>query len=161
MKRILILFLSLFITFTLFNCSKDNSPSGPTYIASEVWSFIYNNDSSLKYFNNFKKNTGGSVVIAGTWILKKDTSKVICPFFDSPVSFINDSTLHFIGNGNAYCNGFPPGQQNSTFNLSVEGIFKNGIATGNWSITFSSPYWPPSALGTFSASRTNGSGITP
>ncbi len=148
------------MTILFFNCSKDNSPSGPTYIASEIWSFVYNNDTNLKYSNNFKKKQDGTVVIAGSWIFKFDTSKVVCPFFDAPVTFVNDTTIQFNGNGNAYCGGFPPGQQNSTFNLSVEGIHKNGGGIGTWTITFTNPLWTSPVNGSYSAVRTNGSGIT-
>lgn len=161
MKKIIFIFLLLIFTISFFNCSKDNSPSGPSFIASEIWSFVFNNDTNLKSFNNFKKKNDGSVVFGGNWFFKYDTAKVVCPFYEAPVTFVNDTTIQFLGNGNAYCSIFPPGQQYSTFNLTVTGIHKNGLGTGNWTITFTNPIWTSPVYGIYTATRTYGSGITP
>ncbi|MCX7833199.1 MAG: hypothetical protein N2490_03200 [Ignavibacteria bacterium] len=146
----------------IFSCGKNDNPTNPTYINTEIWNFIYNNDTNLKQFNIFKRKTDSSVVIAGTWKFWFDTSKVICPFFDASVLFLNDSIIRFFGNGNAFCAKFLEiQQQNSTFNLVVDGIFNNGFGSGKWQITFTNPFWPSSDSGIYSASRTNGSGIFP
>lgn len=149
-------------TTLLFNCGKNVNPVNPTYIDSETWNFIYNNDTTLKQFNIFKRKIDSSVVIAGTWKFKFDTSKVICPFFDALVAFNNDSLIQFTGNGNAFCAKFiEQGQQNSTFFLTVNGIFKNNYGEGNWKIVFTNPFWPSSDSGSYIALKISGSGIFP
>lgn len=162
MRKIILISFIVSVIVLLFNCKRDINPVNPTYIDSETWNFIYNNDTTLKQYNIFKRKIDSSVVIAGTWKFKFDTSKVICPFFDALVAFNNDSLIQFTGNGNAFCAKFiEQGQQNSTFFLKVDGIFKNNYGNGNWKITFTNPFWLSSDSGSYTALKINGSGIFP
>lgn len=51
--------------------------------------------------------------------------------------------------------------ESSPFTLTMEGIFKNGNASGNWEISFSADEWNEWAPeGVFTGQRETGSGIT-
>jgi hypothetical protein len=155
------LLFSCLILLAYMGCAEDSSnPSAATIIATEVWEFIMDDDSSNYGETTFEKKSNGSIVARANWHFLYGDVPVECPFENGTVT-LADTLMSILANGTATNSYAPPGFQNSTFTLNADGQVANGHSSGLWNIAFSTLGWPASVQGSFLATRKSGSGITP
>ena len=160
MKHPIRLCILISIILILMSCSEDkNNPASPTVVATEVWGFIMNDDSTNHGETTFIKKSNGIITQNALWYFGYQNAIVECPFENGTVT-IADSIMSIVAQGTANNPVAPPGFQNSSFGINVGGIIRNGRSHGSWSISFSTFGWPALLQGTFTAIRKSGSGIT-
>jgi hypothetical protein len=160
MKPNFLFSLLIIVALVILACEKDSSnPVEPTTLATEVWGFIMNDDSTSYGETTFEKKSNGSITGAADWHFMFANAAVECPF-ESGTVIVADTVISVSATGTATNSAAPIGFQSSPFVVSVTGVAHNGLSYGSWSITFSTFGWPALVQGTFAAARTSGSGIT-
>ncbi len=151
----------LALAISVMGCQKDaGNPAGPSVIATEEWQFIMDNDTaSLAQMTYQKKSDGSVVAVSATWRSANDGNALYGQCEEGIVT-ISDTIISIASQGTAILSGAPEGYRNSPFTLTIDGSARNGLAAGNWTVNFSAIGWPPSKSGTFTATRSSGSGIT-
>jgi hypothetical protein len=150
--------LSILLIFIA--CQKDkNNPAAPTIVATEVWGYIIDNDSTNHGDATFEKKSDGNITESANWFFGFQNTIVECPFEGGKVT-VADTVLSISAQGTATNPAAPTGYQNSAFTINISGSAHNGQSSGVWSIAFSTLGWPSTLQGTFSATRKSGSGIT-
>ncbi|MDD4637846.1 MAG: leucine-rich repeat domain-containing protein [Bacteroidales bacterium] len=114
-----------------------------------------NNDSANYGQQSFEKRSDGTITSSGTWHFEG----VDCPYQDAIVT-ITGTSFSFTATGTAVNPNAPEGYQTSPFTLQVQGEASNGTHTSTWSISFTTPNWPPTLQGVSLATRKTGRGIT-
>jgi hypothetical protein len=162
MKQYLFIALLAGIVTLLIGCKEDSNPASGgtrTKTSTEAWSAIMDNDSSNHGTHTFDKYSDGSVATTGTWYYAYNGIEVECPFSEGTV-MVNDSVVTFTAHGTATNPAAPSGYQTSAFTFATTGVARNGTAYGSYTISFTTVGWPTNLQGTFTSSRTSGSGIT-
>jgi hypothetical protein len=161
MKRLSWVVLPLVVAAlgALVGCGDDDNGDGPGPLATETWqSTASGARGSGSGTWTLEEHSNGSTTVEGQW-LWNDTPlgvEVTCPFTTGLVMIAQD-TLMFTASGAATATGVP----NSPFTLNVIGITSNGsVNNGGFIITFSGVGWPDTVLGSWTGTRTGGSGIT-
>jgi len=161
MKRYLLVctIIALTLVFSLFvighgasgSASNDDRPT----ITTERWKSTADRGSDKGVWA-FSKKADGPVSVTGEWTYQ---SSVTCPFNAGSVMISGPSFLFTI-TGTATNSSAPAGYQDSPFTLEVKGELKDGKGYGTYTITFSATGWPPGISGKWTATRTEGKGIT-
>jgi len=102
------------------------------------------------------KNSDGTVTVAGKWTYQ---NSIKCPFTGGSV-ILSGPSLLFTVKGTATNPSAPSGYQDSAFTLEVKGELKDGKGKGTNTISFSDPAWPSGFSGEWTATRTEGKGVT-
>jgi len=151
--------IALGLGLLILGCTTvDNEP---TIVATEVWEFIMDNDSSNHGEATFEKKSDGSITTTAIWIFISDGYPVECPVEEGTL-IVNGDSIQVSGQGVATNPNptIPAGYNTSPFTINVKGTAHDGQAQGEWSIAFTTFGWPPTKQGTFTARRQSGSGIT-
>jgi hypothetical protein len=104
----------------------------------------------------FTKKSDGTVIVTGEWTY---LNSITCPFTGGSVT-ISGPSLLFTVKGTATNSSAPSGYQDSAFALEVKGELRDGKGRGTYAITFSAPEWPSGFSGGWTATRTEGEGVT-
>lgn len=160
MKKIIIVISFSLILINFSACDKDSSsPTGPNVVATEIWEFIMDNDSSHYGEANFKKMADENISIDGTWYFPYGDTIVTCTFQSNSV-IKTDSSFSASLNGTASNPGAPEGYRTSNFTINMNGTLYNGQSNGVYLLNFSTFGWPKNVSGTYIATRKSGSGVT-
>jgi len=128
--------------------------AGPV-VATERWESITERGNGKGVWT-LSKHSDGTLSIAGEWAY---AGSVTCPFNEGSVTMAGPS-FAFTAEGTATNASAPLGYQTSPFALKVEGETRGGKGSGTYAITFSAAAWPPGFSGKWTATRTEGEGIT-
>lgn len=157
MKKI---FFSVAACFIFFSCSNNNS-TGPSAIASETWrvSDVATNQNLATL--TLSKFSNGGVSGQGSFVYTFYGNTITCTSM-SGAATMADSSLTITLSGSA---AYPPDSsgyvESSAFQLTMDGIFKNGTCRGTWTITFTKPAWQGWVNpGRFTGTLQSGSGVT-
>jgi hypothetical protein len=151
--------IALMLLLSAIGCRKDDNPAAPTVIATEEWGFIMDNDTSNHGQTTFQKRSDGSVTGNATWYFNNQGEYLVCSFEGGAVTIV-DTVISISAHGTATYTGAPAGYNSSPFTITISGIVHNGSSLGTWDIAFSGYGWPSSKTGTFTATRSSGSGVT-
>ncbi|MBN1154745.1 hypothetical protein JXB12_07480 [candidate division KSB1 bacterium] len=161
-KILTILFVVLFIFFVT-SCDEDKKVTGPddSFIATEEWNSIADEGIGNGTWE-FSMEEDSSVIVDGEWIynfelIPPTSFEIKCPFNNGQVT-ISGPSISFIASGTAKFVADP--KQTSPFTLNIEGTTNQGQGNGSYTISFTTEGWPPQLAGNWTASRTDGSGIT-
>ena len=146
--------------FVFFNCSNNNS-TGPSAVASETWKFIDVATSQNWATLTLSKLSNGGVSCQGSFTYDFYGYTITCTSM-SGTATIKDSSVSITTSGTA---AYPPDSsghvESSTFQLVLNGLFKNGISSGTWNIAFTNSAWQGWINpGRFTGIRQSGSGVT-
>jgi hypothetical protein len=161
MKRYLLVpaIIAVIFVFSVFvigyGQSSGASNDDRSTIAAERWKSTADRGSGKGVWT-FSKKADGTVSVTGEWTYE---SSVTCPFSAGSV-MISGSSFLFTITGTATNSSAPAGYQDSPFTLEVKGELKDGKGYGTYTITFSATGWPPGISGKWTATRTEGKGIT-
>ena len=150
MKKIIPLLIVLVISFVLV----PEASSAKT----EQWKLIFNGGQGSGNCT-LNKGQNGTVTADGNWTYNYQGANVSGPYSNAPVP-IAGSSISITASGTATNPSVPPGYQTSPFTSKISGRAFNGHGSGTFEMTFSNPVWPPSIKGTWTGTRTSGSGIT-
>ena len=164
MEKIFNILLAVLIIFALSftSCDKDDKATGPSesYIATEEWNSIVDQGTGSGSWK-FSMKADSSVIVDGEWIYNIDlygtNYEIKCPYTDGQAT-ISGSSLSFTASGTAKFTADP--SQTSPFTFNIEGTTDNGQGSGTYTISFTAQGWPPQLSGSWTATRTSGSGIT-
>ncbi len=131
--------------------SNDDRPA----MTTERWKSIVDRGGGKGVWTLTKKSDG-TVTVTGEWTYLDSTT---CPFTGGRV-IISGSSLSFTATGTATNSSAPSGYQDSPFTLNVKGELRDGGGIGTYTITFSNPAWPSGLSGEWTATRTEGKGVT-
>ena len=147
------LIFSLFVIG--YGLSSGSSNADRPAMPTERWKSIVDRGSGKGGWT-FTKKPDGTVTVAGEWTY---LNSIRCPFTGGSV-VISGPSLLFTVTGAAKNPSAPSGFQDSPFALEVKGELKDGKGRGTYTITFSAPVWPSSSSGAWTATRTEGQGVT-
>lgn len=118
-------------------------PTGPSadVVTSETWK-INDTESPENYADVvLSKLSDSTVRVSGKFIYDFWGYEITCKFLSGTAS-ISDSNVTINVTGTA---SYPPDSsgsiESSSFNLLLNGIFRNGTSNGSWNITFSNADW--------------------
>ncbi len=135
--------------------SSSSSNDDRSTITAERWKSTADRGSGKGVWT-FSKKADGTVSVTGEWTY---VDSVTCPFSAGSV-MISGSSFLFTVTGTAANSSAPPGYQDSPFTLEVKGELRDGKGNGTYTITFSTTGWPSGISGKWTATRTEGKGIT-
>jgi len=147
------LVFSLFVIW--YGPSSGASNDDRSTITTERWKSTLDRGSGKGVWT-FSKKADGTVSVTGEWTY---VDSVTCPFSGGSV-MISGSSFLFTVTGTATNLSAPAGYQDSQFTLEVKGELRDGKGYGTYTITFSATGWPPGISGKWTATRTEGKGIT-
>ena len=158
MKKV---FFPVLACLILFGCSGNN-PAGPSAVASETWKFVDVVISQNWATLTLSKLSNGGVSCQGSFTYSFYGNTITCASM-SGTATIKDSSVSITMSGTA---AYPPDSsghvESSAFQLVLNGLFKNGISSGTWNITFTNSLWQgwvkPSS---FTGALQSGSGVLP
>jgi len=159
MRKILNMSAALLVAMIIImGCGKDkgNGPNGP--IATEQWEVIVDDGQGSGNWK-FTMEADSTINVDGEWVYSYSGAEITCPFTNGEAT-VSDLSISFSATGTAKKPSAPSGYQSSPFNLVVEGTTNSGQGSGSYIITFSQTQWPDSLSGSWTGTRTNGSGIT-
>lgn len=138
----------------LFVLAGAGLAQGPA-AATEQWQSIADDGKGTGTWT-FSRKADGQIEVGGVWIYDKT---VKCPFTAGRVT-VSGSSFTFTVKGNATDSAAPSGYQESHFTLVVKGDTAGGKGSGSYAISFYTTGWPGNLRGKWTATRTEGSGIT-
>ena len=162
MKKLALITIAIPTFVGLFSCSNPSSEttSSSPVIATEAWHLAVPQEVSSADII-LEKHENGDITVAGSWTYEFFGNGITCTIMNGTVTK-DTSRLVFDCSGTA---SYPPdstgNKESSPFTLSLVGNFLNGIASGNWEITFSDEEWDAWAPdGVFAGARESGSAVT-
>jgi hypothetical protein len=150
---VLTLVFSLFVIG--YGPSRGSSNDDRPAMTTERWKSIVDRGGGKGVWTVTKKSDG-TVTVTGEWTYLNSTT---CPFTGGRV-ILSGSSLSFTATGTATNPSAPSGYQDSPFTLNVKGELRDGGGSGTYTITFSNPAWPSGLSGGWTATRTEGKGVT-
>jgi len=135
--------------------SSGGSPDDRSTTTVERWQSMVDRGGGSGVWTLIK-NSDGTVTVAGEWTYQ---SSVKCPFTGGSAALSGPSLL-FTVTGTATNPSAPSGYQDSPFTLEVKGELRDGKGRGTFTISFSAQEWPPGFSGKWTATRTEGKGVT-
>jgi len=138
-----------------YGLSRSGSNDDRSTIATERWKSTADRGAGKGVWTLSKK-AEGTVSVTGEWTY---VGSVTCPFSAGSV-MISGPSFSFTVTGTATDSSAPAGYQDSPFTLEVKGELRDGTGNGTYAITFSATGWPPGISGKWTATRTEGKGIT-
>ncbi len=151
--------IAVTLVFSLFiigyGPSRGSSNDDRSTMTTETWKSIVDRGGGKGVWTLTKKSDG-TVTVTGEWTYLNSTT---CPFTGGSVP-LSGPVLLFTATGTATNPSAPPGYQDSPFTLKVKGILKDGRGSGTYTITFSTPAWSSGFSGEWTATRTEGKGVT-
>ena len=146
------------ILVAIIGCEKE-IPTNDN-MDTETWTCVA--DSGMGSGNwIFSQKDNKNIYVTGEWIYNFDLDSVIlevkCPFTNG-LATVFGSEITFAASGTATITGEPG--KTSLFSLNVWGDASNGNGTGEFSITFTDPTWPPKKTGAWTGTKVSGAGIT-
>ena len=146
--------------FAFAGCS-DKNPASASVIASETWKLtdVATNQNWATVV--LAKLSSGGVSAQGSFTYDFMGFTISCASMAGAAALAGDSA-HITVSGTA---SYPPDTsgyvESSTFQLDLNGIFKNGISSGTWDIAFTDSAWQGWIdPGRFTGTLTGGSGVT-
>jgi len=147
------------VIFVLISGCKDDDPD-IVVVARETWTSDIDQGTGDGEWE-FIKWSDNTITCDGEWIYEYDMKKVIykihCPFTDG-IGGVEGIDAAFTADGTAYFESQPT--NTSYFELRVVGTASGGAASGTYVMEFNNALWPQQIAGSWTASRTSGSGIT-
>jgi hypothetical protein len=101
----------------------------------------------------------GTITSDGEWYYNYEGANVHGSYSNAPVT-IAGLSISITASGTAYNPIAPQDYQYSTYTLIITGKAYRGHASGTFTMTFETPYWPQSINSTWTGTRGSGSGIT-
>ena len=153
LAAVVLLVLAFFAGCTSTPAANDTK-SAPTVSATENWdgSFIFptGSGSGGLYLKKMSDNSlySSGIMTAGT---------ILIPFTNNQTT-VSGSSISISGGGTATNSAY---SVVSAFTISITGTMSGGSGSGTFVIVFSDSAWGPTNSGSWTASRTNGSGVTP
>jgi hypothetical protein len=151
------IFLSVILVLNL-GCEKE-IPTNDN-MDSETWTCVADSGKGSGNWI-FTQKDNKDIYVSGEWTYTFDSDTVIfevkCPFTNGLASVFGEE-VSFVASGTATIVNDPG--NSSLFSLNVWGFTNNGNGTGEFSITFTEPAWPPKKTGIWTGTRTGGAGIT-
>ena len=146
--------------FAFSGCS-DKNPASASVTASETWKLtdVATNQNWATVV--LSKLTSGGVSAQGSFTYNFMGYTISCASMSGAAALAGDSA-HITVSGTA---SYPPdtsGQvASSTFQLAINGLFKNSVSSGTWNIAFTDSSWQGWINpGRFTGALTAGSGVT-
>jgi hypothetical protein len=130
-------------------------------VASETWKFIDVATSQNWATLTLSKLSNGGVSSQGSFTYTFYGNTITCTSMSGTATII-DSSVSITTAGTA---AYPPDTsghvESSPFQLAFNGLFKNGISSGTWNITFTDSVWQGwISPGRFTGTLQSGSGVT-
>jgi hypothetical protein len=151
--------IAITVAFSLliigYGPSSGSGPDDRSTTTAERWQSIVDRGGGSGVWT-LTKNSDGTMTVAGEWAYQ---NSVKCPFTGGSATLSGPSLL-FTVTGTATNPSAPSGYQDSPFTLEVKGELRDGKGRGTFSISFSAQQWPPGFSGRWTATRTDGKGVT-
>jgi len=130
----------------------------PSVIKREQWELILDKGQGRASLTLLKKDDG-TITADGDWEYTYQGSNNFGTYTEAPVT-ISGKFIALTATGTATNLSAPPGYTTSPFTSVFSGTAFDGEGSGTYSVTFQAYGWPDKLSGSWTGTRTSGSGIT-